>query len=162
MERQRFVAALVAGAALSLLLAEPSFAQGQVGYGNGARRNIRPARERWRQMSPEERQRVRSNAARWLQLPAEQRLQLRMRRQRMRQAAEAAMQDSGLQLEGGKRELYEQRYLQERRRIERSLREEMEEKRRRELAPVMENLKKEFAQPQEAATPSASPDSPRK
>ena len=168
MERQRFVVALATVAVIGLTFVERASAQGPgfqgspAGFGNGQRRNFRPARERWRQMSPDERQRIKSNAARWLQMAPEERLQMRMRRQRMRQAAEAALQDSGLHLEADKRELYERRYLQERRRIERSLRQELEEKRQHELAPVMENLKKEFAQPQSSASPTASTDSPKK
>ena len=79
-----------------------------------------------------------------------------MRRQRIQREAQAALQDSGLQLEAEKRELYERRYMQERRRIERSLRQELDEKRQRELAPVVESLKKEFAQPQGSASPVSS------
>jgi len=166
MERERIVAAVVAGITLSLALVEQSSAQAPgpqgppAGIRNGGQRQFRPARQRWREMSPEDRQRIRSNASRWLQLPPEERRQLRMRegmrRQRIRQEAEAALQGSGLQLEAEKRELYERRYMQERRRIERALRQEMEERRQRELAPVVESLKKEFAQPQAPTSPSVS------
>jgi hypothetical protein len=156
MERQRFVAALVAALSLSFALAEESAAQGPgpgpQGPSRQGMRSFRPAREQWRQMSPEDRQRIRSNAQRWLQLPPEERQQLRlregMRRQRIQQEARAALQDSGLQLEAEKRDLYERRYMQERRRIERALRQDLQERRQRELAPVVENLKKEFGQPQ--------------
>ena len=118
---------------------------------------MRPARERWHQMSPEDRQRFRSNAERWLRMPPEEQRALRaregLRRQRIQQEADAAIQQSGLQLEAEKRALYERRYLQERRRIERGLRQELDEKRQRELAPVMENLKKEFSeQPKTGST----------
>lgn len=160
MERKRHAFALIASLAFSLAFAEVGQAQAPAspprrphGFRNGGMQQFRPARQRWREMSPEDRQRVRSNATRWLQLPAEEREQLRLRdnlrRQRIRQEAEAALQNSGLQLEAEKRELYERRYMQERRRIERALRQELEEKRQRELAPVMENLKKEFTQPQD-------------
>jgi len=165
----RLIVAVVAGAALSLSFAEISVGQspGQpggpsgagAGQGNAAR-PFRPARERWRNMSQEDRQRFRSNAERWLQLPPEERRQLReregWRRERIRREAEAALQNSGLQLEAEKRELYERRYMEERRRIERALRQELQEKRQRELAPVMERLKKEFAQPQGSASPATS------
>lgn len=77
------------------------------------------------------------------------------RRQRMLREAEAAIQQSGLQLEAEKRALYERRYLQERKRIERGLHQELEEKRQRELAPVMENLKKEFGEQPKAASPAS-------
>ncbi|MGZ4983457.1 MAG: hypothetical protein ACXV9Q_05110 [Chthoniobacterales bacterium] len=116
-------------------------------------------RERWRQMSPEDRQRFRANAERWLQMSPEERRVLRerelMRRQRLQREADAALQQSGLQLEAEKREAYERRYMQERRRIERALRLELEERRQRELAPVQEQLKKEFGSGQNAATPNA-------
>jgi hypothetical protein len=69
-----------------------------------------------------------------------------LRQQRIRTEADAALRDSGLRLEAEKREQYEQRYLQERRRIEQALRQELEERRRRELAPVVEQLKREFSQ----------------
>jgi len=92
-------------------------------------------------------------------MPPEQQQMLRQReefrRQRMLREAEAAIQQSGLQLEAEKRALYERRYLQERKRIERGLRQELEEKRQRELAPVMENLKKEFGEQPKATSPSA-------
>ncbi len=173
MERKRFVAALIASAAILLAFAEHGSAQSQgpgPGFGNGGQRQFRPMRQRWREMSPDDRQRLRSNAARWLQMPPEERRQLRlregMRRQQIRQEAQTALQNSGLQLEAEKREMYERRYIQERRRIERAIRQEMEEKRQRELAPVMENLKKEFAQPQSGvnqSTPAAvsSPSPPK-
>jgi len=117
-------------------------------------------------MSPDDRQRFRSNAERWLRMAPEEQRALRnqesLRRQRIRREADAAIEQSGLHLEAEKRELYERRYLQERRRIERGLRQELEEKRRRELAPVMENLKKEFSEQPKTGGPSAAaaPSSP--
>ena len=117
-------------------------------------------------MSPEDRQRFRSNAERWLRMPPEEQRALRdrevLRRQRIQREAEAALQQSGLQLENEKRDLYERRYLQERRRIERGLRQELDEKRQRELAPVMENLKKEFSEQPKSGSPAttAAPSSP--
>ena len=160
MERQRYVVALIALATLAGFAENSAQAQGndgaRLGVRSGRARQFHMARERWRQMSPDDRQRMRANAARWLQLPPEERRQLRMkeglRRQQIRQEAEEAMRGSGLQLEAEKRALYEQRYMQERRRIERTLRQELEEKRQREMAPVMEGLKKEFGQPQGGAS----------
>ena len=114
-------------------------------------------------MSPEDRQRFQSNIERWRQLPPEERRELReragWREQRLKREAEAAIHDSGLQLEAEKRAQFEARYMQERKRIEQALRQELKEKRQRELAPVVERLKKEFAQPQGSATPAASADS---
>lgn len=165
MERQRLLVALAA-AILSLAFTEQVTAQApggeKPGIRNGRTGQFRAARERWRQMAPEDRQRLRTNAARWLELPPEERRQLRLRdgwrQERLRREAADALQNSGLQLEAEKRSLYEQRYLQERRRIERAIRQEAEEKRRREMAPVVEDLKKEFSQP--TGNPSAANTSP--
>ena len=92
-------------------------------------------------------------------MPPEEQRALRaqdsLRRQRIRREADAALEQSGLQLEAERRALYERRYLQERRRIERGLRQELDEKRQRELAPVMENLKKEFSEQPKADAPAA-------
>ncbi len=94
-----------------------------------------------------------------MRLPPEEQRALRnreiLRRQRIRQDADAALQQSGLKLESEKRELYERRYFQERQRIDRSLRQEIQERRQRELAPVMENLKKEFGDQPKAANSAA-------
>ena len=106
-------------------------------------------------MSPEDRQRFRMNAERWLNMSPEERRVLRdreaARRLRLQREADAALQQSGLQLEAEKREAYERRYIQERRRIERAIRLELEEKRQREMAPVQEQLKKEFGTGQNSA-----------
>ena len=173
MDRRRIFIALIASSALSLFATDPAFAQSPGPGGGGHRffgRGFRGAgaRERWRQMSPEDRQRFRMNAERWLQMSPEERRVLReregMRRQRLQREADAALQQSGLQLEAEKREAYERRYMQERRRIERALRLELEERRQRELGPVQEQLKKEFGTGQGSATvttpanaPSSSP-----
>ena len=129
-----------------------------MGQGRGERRSM-PARERWQQMSPEDRQRFRSNAERWQQMDPERRNALReqqeLRRLRMKREAEAAIRDAGLQLEAERREIFERRYIEERRRIDQALRQELREKRQRELAPVVERLKKELSSQQGATSPSA-------
>ncbi|MFL6543314.1 MAG: hypothetical protein ACJ8I9_09110 [Chthoniobacterales bacterium] len=111
-------------------------------------------------MSPADRQRFRSNAERWLAMPPEQqrafRIQEGIRRERLQREAEAAMRESGLQLEAERRAQFERRYMEERRRIDRAMRQEMQERRQRELTPVVEQLKKEFGQqPQNSAAPTA-------
>ncbi len=124
-------------------------------------RSVRPTRDRWREMSPEDRQRFRSNAERWQQMNAEERRALREREQwrqlRLKREAEDALRQSGLQLEAERRAIYERRYLEERRRVEQSLSRELREKRQRELAPVVERLKSEFSQPQSSASPATKP-----
>ena len=109
-----------------------------------------PARERWRDLSPEDRQRLRTNAERWQHMNVEERKAFREQREwrqmRLKREAEAAIRDSGLQLEAERRAMFEKRYIEERRRIDQQLRRELREKRQRELAPVVEKLKKEIGQ----------------
>ncbi|MDQ6912630.1 MAG: DUF3106 domain-containing protein [Verrucomicrobiota bacterium] len=154
---------------MSLFAPEPAPAQPPPGGGKLFGRRFHGARERWRQMSPEDRQRFRMNAERWLNMSPEERRVLRDRESarhlRLQHEADAALQQSGLQLEAEKREAYERRYIQERRRIERAIRLELEEKRQRELAPVQEQLKKEFGNGQNSApinSPLISSPSPNK
>jgi len=119
-------------------------------------------------MRPDERQRFRSNAERWLQMAPEERRLLRdleaQRRERIQRETDAALRQSGLELEAERRAQFERRYIEERRRIEQQLRRDIEERRRRELAPVVEQLKKEFGQQKASphatvrpANPAASP-----
>lgn len=86
------------------------------------------------------------------------------RQLRLKREAEAAIRESGLQLEAERRAQFERRYIEERRRIDQELRRELREKRQRELAPVVEKLKKELSEKQGNSTngnssgaPSASP-----
>jgi hypothetical protein len=132
--------------------------------------SARQAPDQWRSMSPQDRQRFQSNIERWRQLPPEERRELReregWRQERLKREAEAAIRASGLQLEAERRQQYELRYMQERKRIEQELRRELREKRERELEPVVERLKKEFTpQGGSSASPGnatpAAPTSPR-
>jgi hypothetical protein len=84
-------------------------------------------------MSPQERQVMRQREA--------------FHRERIRRATEAALRDSGLMLDQEKRDLFESRYMQERRKIERSLRQQTETERQQQLPALIQQLKKEF-QPQ--------------
>jgi len=70
---------------------------------------------------------------------------------------EAALRESGLHLEGEKRAQFEQRYLQERRKIEHSLRQEVESQRQQQLPALQERLKKEFAEASPAGSSTAAP-----
>jgi TRAP-type C4-dicarboxylate transport system substrate-binding protein len=103
-------------------------------------------------MSPDERKKLRINAERWREMDAEERKAFRehqaLRQQRLKREAEAAARESGLELESERRARFEQRYIEERRRIDQELRRELREKRQRELAPVVERLKREFDEPQ--------------
>src|SRR3954464_4712594 len=166
MGRRRFAATLVAGTVAGLAHAALAQNPAPAGPNPGAAPRMRPAmREQWRAMSPDDRQRFRSNVERWLAMPPEQRREFRIqegiRRERLQRQAEEAMRESGLQLEAERRAQFERRYMEERRRIDRALRQEIQERRQRELTPVVEQLKKEFGQSQGSATPavlrSASP-----
>ena len=130
--------------------------------------SVAPVRERWREMSPADRQQLRSNAERWQHMNAEERKAFRdqqqWRQMRLKREAEEAIRQSGLQLEAERRAVFEQRYIEERRRIDQQLRRELREKRQRELAPVVEKLKKELSDKQgggasgsSSGSPSASP-----
>jgi hypothetical protein len=118
-------------------------------------------RERWIAMPPEDRQIFRRNAERWMQMGPEERRILRERekvyRQRVQSDIDAALRDAGLRLEGEKRAQFEQRYLQERRRIEHSLRQEIESKRQQELPALQERLKKEFQEPSSPVSSTTAP-----
>ncbi len=178
MERRRHLYALAASTALSLGIAGALSAQVPADPGNpgagagpsagGFGRPIqgRPGnpfgagRDPLRDMTPQDRQRFQQNIERWRQLPANERSDLRERerlhQERIRREAEAAMRDSGLQLENEKRQQYELRYMQERRRVEQELRRDLQDRRQRELAPLVEQLKREFAPQQPSASPATS------
>jgi hypothetical protein len=164
----RYLIIFVAGTAFSVLVSGTALAQRPPrGHGpdmrfaqqGGRDRAVRPMPDRWREMAPQDRMRFRANAERWQQMDGEQRRILRdreqMRMERIRRETDAALRQSGLQLEAERRQQYEQRYMQEQRRIEEALRRELREKRQRELAPVVEQLKREFSQQQQQgnATP---------
>ena len=70
---------------------------------------------------------------------------------------DGAFRDSGLHLEGEKRQQFEQRYLQERRRIEHELRQQTEAKRQEQLPALRERLKKEFQEPSPSVTSTSAP-----
>ncbi len=101
------------------------------------------------QMSPEERQIMRQRES--------------LRRERIKRETEAALHDSGLLLDQQKRDLFESRYMQERRRMEQALRHQVESERQQQLPALIQQLKKEFQsqQPNGRATakPTGSPKS---
>jgi len=94
-------------------------------------------------MTPQERQIMRQREA--------------LRREQIRRETEAALRDSGLMLDPERRNLFESRYIQERRKIEQSLRQQIEAERQQQLPSLIQQLKKEF-QPQQAnGTPTMKP-----
>ena len=91
-----------------------------------------------------------------MQMGPQERMIMRERekfyRAQVSREVDAALHASGLHLEGEKRVQFEQRYLQERRRIEHSLRQEVEAKRQQQLPALQDRLKKEF---QESSSPTS-------
>ena len=120
---------------------------------NPAFENVRKALEA---LTPEQRQRFQENFLRWSNLSPEEKKALRereeVRRKFMEDEVQAAIQESGLQLDGDRREQFVKRYSEERRTIEEQLRKEMAEKRRPLVQALIVRLKAEFAA---AGTPTA-------
>ena len=99
-------------------------------------------------MPPDARQNFRRNADLWMQMTPEQRNLMRqrenMRRQIITREADAAVRDSGLQLNPQERARFESRYIQERRKVEQSLRQQIETERQKEIPALIQQLRKEF------------------
>jgi glutamate synthase domain-containing protein 2 len=116
-------------------------------------------------MPPDARQNFRRNAELWMQMSPEQRNLMRqretMRRQMITREADAAVRNSGLQLNPQERARFESRYIQERRKVEQTLRQQIEAERQKELPALIQQLKKEFQIDQPAKSPATKPpDSP--
>ncbi|PYJ20770.1 MAG: hypothetical protein DME99_09245 [Verrucomicrobia bacterium] len=105
-------------------------------------------RERWLALPPAARQNFERNAERWLRMsPAERdilRQRENQRREQIRRETEAAVRDSGLRLNPQERAQFESRYIQERRKVEQSLRQQIEAERQQQLPALIQQLKKEF------------------
>ena len=105
-------------------------------------------RERWLAMPSDARQNFQRNAQLWMQMSPEQRNLMRqretMRRQAITREADAAVRDSGLQLNPQERARFESRYIQERRKVEQSLRQQIETERQKEIPALIQQLRKEF------------------
>ncbi len=93
-------------------------------------------RERWLALPPAAQQRFRRNAERWIQMSPEQRNVMRerekVRRERIKRETEAAVRDSGLHLSPQEQALFESRYIQERQKMERALRQQIDAEREQE------------------------------
>jgi Protein of unknown function (DUF3106) len=104
--------------------------------------------QRWHSLSPEQRQIFRQNAERWARMTPEERTLMRQRekahRQKLKNEADAILNQTGVHLDQEKRTRFEQRYIQERGKIERQLRQEIDAKRKQELPVLDERLKKEL------------------
>src|SRR4051794_5605251 len=105
-------------------------------------------RDRWLAMPPDARQNFQRNAQLWMQMTPEQRNLMRqrenVRRQIMTHDADAAVRDSGLQLNPQERAKFESRYIQERRKVEETLRQQIQTERQKEIPALIQQLRKEF------------------
>jgi hypothetical protein len=99
-------------------------------------------------MPPDARQTFQRNAELWMQMTPEQRNLMRqrenVRRQIITRDADAAVRDSGLQLSPQERARFESRYVQERRKVEETLRQQIETERQKEIPALIQQLRKEF------------------
>jgi hypothetical protein len=120
--------------------------------------NVRKAIEA---LTPEQRKRFQENFWRWANLPPEEKKSLRDRaevqRKFMRDEVDAALQETGLQLDGERKVEFMKRYAEERRKIEGQLREEMAEKRKPLVRELLARLKAEFSAPVAAPSPAKAP-----
>jgi len=108
-------------------------------------------------MPPEARQNFQRNAERWMRMSPEERNIMRerenLRRETIKRETEAALRDSGLHLNPQERAQFESRYIQERRKVEQTLRQQIEAERQKELPTLIQELKKEFQIDQPAKSP---------
>jgi hypothetical protein len=108
----------------------------------------RSTQERWLSLPPAARQDFRRNAERWIRMGPEERKIMRerenLRRAQIKREAESALRDSGLPLDQEKRSQFESRYIQERRRMEQTLRQQIENERQQQLPALIQQLKREF------------------
>jgi len=118
-------------------------------------------RERWLAMPPDARQNFQRNAQLWMQMTPEQRNLMRqretVRRQMMTRDADAAVRESGLQLNPQERAQFESRYIQERRKVEQSLRQQIETERQKEIPALIQQLRKEFQLDEPGKSPVTKP-----
>ncbi|PYI46604.1 MAG: hypothetical protein DMF11_08345 [Verrucomicrobia bacterium] len=118
-------------------------------------------RERWQALPPEARQNFQRNAERWMRMSPEEQNVMRqrenLRREKIQRETEAALRESGLHLNSQERAQFESRYMQERRKVEQTLRHQIEAERQKELPALIQQLKKEFQIDQPAKSPATKP-----
>jgi len=118
-------------------------------------------RERLLALPPEARQNFRRNAERWMRMSPEERNVMRqrenLRREAIKRETEAALRESGLRLNPQERAVFESRYIQERRKVEQTLRHQIEAERQQQLPGLIQQLKKEFQIDQPARSSTAKP-----
>jgi hypothetical protein len=114
------------------------------------------ARDAFRNMSPEERERWTKRIREWAEMPPEKKKSLADReeffRKKIKEDIDAAIVKTGLTLNDEQKKLFAERYLDERRKIESELRKEMEEKRGPRVDAMIDKLKEEFSAPVDVKT----------
>jgi hypothetical protein len=109
------------------------------------------AREAFRNMSDEERERWTKRIREWAEMPPEKKKSLADReeffRKKIKEDIDAAIQKTGLTLDEEQTKLFAERYLDGRRKIESELRKEIDEKRGPRVDAMIEKLKEEFTAP---------------
>jgi hypothetical protein len=112
-------------------------------------------------MPPEARQNFRRNAERWMRMSPEERNVMRQRenllRATVKRETDAALRESGVNMNPQERAQFESRYMQERRKVEQTLRQEIEAERQKELPALIQQLKKEFQIDQPTRNPATKP-----
>lgn len=115
--------------------------------------NVRRAIEA---LTPEQKKHFQENFLRWANLTPEEKKALRdredFRKKVIEQEVQAALQDTGLQLDDTRRAEFAKRYSEERKKIEEQLRREMMEKRKPLVHELLGRLKEEFSNPAPATT----------
>jgi hypothetical protein len=125
--------------------------QGQNGPGPGYLNNpeAQKARQAFWQMSPEERQRWFQRFKEFAELPPEKKKEIFERvefmRHKMREEVETAIKESGLNMNDEQKKQFTERYIEERRKLEEDLRQQMDEVRRPKVRALVERLRQEFA-----------------
>jgi hypothetical protein len=94
-------------------------------------------------MPPDARQNFQRNAQLWMQMTPEQRNIMRQR-ENMRRQIMTRDADSAVQLNPQERARFESRYIQERRKVEQSLRQQIQTERQKEIPALIQQLRKEF------------------
>lgn len=109
------------------------------------------ARDAFRNMSPEERERWTKRIREWAEMPPEKKKSLADReeffRKKIKEDIDAAIAKTGLTLDDDQKKVFAERYLDERRKIESELRKEIDEKRGPRVDAMIDKLKEEFSNP---------------
>jgi len=99
-------------------------------------------------MDPEQRKRFWNNLQIWQSMEPEEKEHLRNRvqtlQEQVRKEASQALAKSGLKLDGDRREVFELRFFQERRKLERELSGKMKKERQDGMRSIIARLRKEF------------------